>query len=207
MQDRIIKKWHPIIEKLDATYSLTEDEKISLCYYCEDYTLLNYKWFRTSGTNGMSPVKMEDVKMEDVKYVSDEYDTILPTLLKIYYNVIIELRKVNIPVTFSKESESEPTMNFDNGAVVVTSTSAFETKSSSIEIKDDLDEYLKGFGIDAMKKSEHALMEFTCGNLIELGKKNGSLCIHVTGNSLQIISEASLSKRMVLTYKVKNVQK
>lgn len=187
---------------MDATDSLTDNQYIDLCNYCEDYSLLKPKWFTTSGTNGMGPVKMEDVK-----YVTDEYATILPMLLKIFYNVIIELSKDNITVSFSNEKEPEPQMNFDNGTVTFTSTSDFETKYSSIEIKDDLDEYLKGFGIDAMKKSQTALINFTIGNLIALGKQNGELCIHVSENNLQIISEPSLSKSMVLTYKIKNIKK
>lgn len=203
-----IKKWGPIIEKLDSTYSLTEDQKKSLCNYCEDYMLNIVNtggWATMNNGMGMGAVSFEDMVKQLPQLPKN--DTLLPILLKIYYNVIIELSKENITVIFSNDFEPEPQMNFDNGTVTFTSTSDFETKYSSIEIKDELDEYLKGFGIDAFKRSESVLINFTIDNLIALGKQNGELCIHVSGNSLQIISEPTLSKSMVLTYKIKNIKK
>lgn len=206
MNNTIISKWHPIIQKLDATNSLTEEQQFALCNYCEDFSkhvsmLENNEYF----TSRISKNETDLLNLNRL-YIPKGC-ALLPILLKIMYGVMIELNKVNIQLTFSDEPEPEAELKFENGAPIFTTTSTFEAKYTSIEIKDELDGYLKGFGIDVFKKSESSLIEFTIYNLVELGKQNGELCLHVTGNSLDIITCPGLKKRMTLRYKIKNIQK
>lgn len=196
MESIAIKKWGPIINKLDPTNSLTEDQKVSLCNYSEDFCISAPQPESIAyGTGALGK--------GDNKHVY----TLLPMLLKILFEVINQLAKENITVTFSNEIEPEPEMIFENNGVKFVSKSDFETRYSSINVLDKTANTLNDLGIDDYALTEKGLIQQTILNLVELGKQNGELCMHVSGNSLQLISEPTLSKSMVLTYKIKNIKK
>lgn len=191
-----IKKWGPIIEKLDSTDSLTDNQYIDLCNYCEDFS--KSKVPEITSTRSFPTYGMGD---------NSQVHRLLPMLLKIILEVIIQLAKDNISVTFSNDVEPVPEMIFENNGVKFISKSDFETRYSSINVLDKTVNTINDLGIDDYALTEKGLIQQTILNLIELGKQNGELCIHVSGNSLQLISEPTLSKSMVLTYKIKNIKK
>ena len=197
MQDRIIKKWHPIIEKLDATNSLSHEQKLLLYNYCENYSRREIHWHSTGTTLGHIPPGT---------YRQYEESSIV-MMLKVVYSVMLELLGHGITLAISDEDEPEPQMHIENNVVTVKLDSDFVSMCSSVKIPDIKVKHIHDLGLDEHALLHKALSTQAIMDLTGLGIRDGELTIHTTGSSLQMYTTPDMYKSLVLTYKVKNVQK
>ncbi len=181
MDNIAIKRWGPIVDKLDPTNSLTDDQIASLCNYAQEF----------SNVFSVSSLGLGDLSK-----------SLLPMLLKIVTEVSIQLHKLNIPFTFSNDPEPEPEIKFENDTVSLISKSDFEMKHVAIKTPTlDLIQ-LKSLGINVQAQNESLLIKLATENLVQLATEKGNLCLHVTGNTINEIIENDQTL-MLLTYKIK----
>ena len=198
MEEIIIKKWYPIIEKLDTTSSLEEADRYLLCKYCEDFSKIIIS--TTSSIDELYSLKKSEPNFNE---------NLLPVMLLILYKLIPKLKELNIPYSFDSTSHTEqPEIEFIDNKVSIKSKSQFNTHIVQLKIDRDVyDNLFHKTGIDLIDKCGNALRQICIDTLFEHAILNNELVLKVGYNSIGLMSDPILNHVMYLTYQIKENKK
>lgn len=206
MREQSIKKWDPIIEKLDPTSLLTKAEREDLCVYSENLGLI----LINSNVSMTFPGTGNKIFGEN-----EDRQAIMPMMLRILFKLLPKLRENNIPYSFiDTEFNSAKEIKFENNTVSFEQTTDFEIKYVSLKLDTDVLESIKlGIGIDLINNCQNFLVEVCVEELFKYAKQCGEFVMRVGGNNLSLVAEKvydnekqPMAPVMCLTFQLKKIK-